>query len=168
MIAQHSGRPFVVLMADDDEDDVELVSEALAEGEFLTDFRSVPDGYELIEYLHRRGGYADPAYDSNSPGSFLYLDPLLRIAPTPDLILLDLNMPKRNGTDVLRELKCTPAISMIPVVVFSTSVAERDRRKTLSLGAERYITKPSDFDTLCDMTQMFKSFYPTLQQYYHD
>ncbi len=104
---------FVILMADDDLDDVSLVADALAESSLRADFRHVADGYDLIQYLHHRGFYAAPEN-----------------APHPDVILLDLNMPKKNGTEVLAELKTTPHLRDIPVVILTTSDSERDHHRT--------------------------------------
>ena len=137
---QHSERPFCILMADDDLDDISLVADALKECPFPTDFRSVADGYELIQYLHRRGFYASTE------------------APEPDLILLDLNMPKRNGTEVLAELKTTPGLRDIPIVILTTSDGERDRYRTSNLGADGYLTKPNRYEELVDMMNCLKTF----------
>jgi CheY-like chemotaxis protein len=126
MTAQHSQRPFVVLMADDDPDDIALFSEALADNNFAPDFRSVSDGVELIQYLHHRGRYSEQQ------------------SPTPDLILLDLNMPRKNGIEALAEVKSSPDLSGIPIFILSTSGSERDHTRTAHLGAEGYLTKPNN------------------------
>jgi CheY-like chemotaxis protein len=136
-------RAFVVLMADDDPEDVSLVREALAESAFQCDFRTVSDGYELLLYLHRRGFYADSAR-----------------SPDPSLILLDLNMPLRNGTEVLAEIKSTPHLCSIPVVILTTSDADRDRVRTANLGADGYLTKPSSYSALVELT---RALYPYLK-----
>jgi len=135
--------PFVVLMADDDLDDVSLVADALAESSLRADFRHVADGYDLIQYLHRRGFYAAPEN-----------------APHPDVILLDLNMPKKNGTEVLAELKTTPHLRDIPVVILTTSDSERDHHRTHTLGADGYLTKPNRYESLVDMMSTLEKFQP--------
>ena len=132
---------FVVLMADDDPAVVSLVADALSESAYDHDFRSVSDGYELIQYLHRRGFYAIPEN-----------------APEPDVILLDLNMPKQNGTEVLAELKNTPHLCDIPIVILTTSDAERDHTRTSSLGADGYLAKPNTYEALVEMTRTLQSF----------
>jgi CheY-like chemotaxis protein len=137
---QQTEQPFVILMADDDLDDISLVADALAECPFPTNFRSVSDGYELIQYLHRRGFYASAE------------------APVPDLILLDLNMPKRNGTEVLAELKTTPGLRGIPIVILTTSDGERDHYRTSNLGADGYLTKPNRYEELVEMMNLLKTF----------
>lgn len=137
---QQSDRPFCILMADDDLDDISLVADALAECPFPTEFKNVSDGYELIQYLHRRGYYATAE------------------APEPDLILLDLNMPKRNGTEVLAELKSTPVLREIPIVILTTSDGERDRFRTENLGADGYLTKPNSYEELVEMMNLLKTF----------
>jgi CheY-like chemotaxis protein len=143
MIEQETpGRhPFVVLMADDDPDDIALVRDALSECDFKSDFRSVCDGYELLQYLHQRGPYAR-----------------LGEAPVPELILMDLNMPLRNGTEVLAELKCTRHLRAIPIVIVTTSNAERDRSRTEELGADGFLTKPSTYAALLEMTRSLEGF----------
>ncbi len=139
----------VVLMADDDPDDVALMADALSESAFPSDFRSVSDGYELIQYLHHRGPYAEPGE-----------------APDPGLILLDLNMPMRNGTEVLAELKSTPHLREIPIVILTTSSAERDRSRTAGLGADGYLTKPNSYAELVEMTQALQTFRKPQKEYY--
>jgi CheY-like chemotaxis protein len=136
---RHVSTPFLVLMADDDPDDVSLVSDALFEAPFSNLFRSVHNGFELVQYLHGRGKYAGQA--------------------RPSLILLDLNMPLQNGAEALAEIKSTPGICNIPVVILTTSDAERDRLQTVSLGADQYLTKPSSYKALVKMMQSLQSFH---------
>jgi CheY-like chemotaxis protein len=133
---------FVVLMADDDPEDVELVADALSDSNFPCDFHSVTNGYELIKYLHHREPYADSALD-------------------PGVILLDLSMPKRNGTEVLAELKSTRHLRDIPIVILTTSDAERDRARAASLGANGYLTKPNSYQALVEMMQTLKTYQRT-------
>ena len=118
-------------MADDDEDDRMLTHEALEAAKLANDFRFVEDGEELLDYLHQRGKYQDPA-----------------LSPRPGLILLDLNMPKKDGREALREIKADPDLRRIPVVVFTTSRADTDIGAVYELGANSFISKPSAFDAL--------------------
>jgi len=124
-------RAMTILMADDDPDDRFLVGEAITESQLATDFRSVEDGERLLDYLRQRGDYAAPD-----------------AAPRPALILLDLNMPRKDGHEALREIKADPELRHIPVVVLSTSAAEQDVFGSYDLGASSYVTKPSSFDDL--------------------
>jgi CheY-like chemotaxis protein len=121
-------------MADDDPDDRLLVSEALSESKISFDFRGVEDGERLLDYLRGTGAYAAPAE-----------------APRPTLILLDLNMPRKDGREALREIKADPALRQIPVVVLSTSQAEADVFGSYDLGANSFVTKPGSFDELLDV-----------------
>jgi len=126
-----NGRPITILLADDDADDRMMAGEALAESRLANDLRLVEDGEELMDYLHRRGRYSDPAD-----------------APRPGLILLDLNMPRKDGREALREIKADPDLRRIPIVVLTTSKAEEDIYRTYDLGANSFITKPVSFDGL--------------------
>src|ERR671929_266704 len=127
----HSPKPITILMADDDPDDREMTREAFAESRLANDLRFVEDGEELMDYLRRRGKYADPAS-----------------APRPGLILLDLNMPRKDGREALREIKADPELRSIPVVVLTTSQAEEDIYRTYDLGVSSFITKPVSFEGL--------------------
>jgi CheY-like chemotaxis protein len=129
MITQ--AKSMVILMADDDADDRLLAKDALAECKMQGEFRYVEDGEELLNYLHHRGKYSGEAN-----------------APTPNLILLDLNMPKKDGREALREIKSTPELRKIPVVVLTTSTAHTDIAKAYDLGANSFISKPVAFDSL--------------------
>jgi CheY-like chemotaxis protein len=126
-----TARPIVILLADDDEEDRMLAADALEASRVVNDLRFVEDGEELLDYLWHRGRYADP-------GS----------SPTPGLILLDLNMPRKDGREALREIKADPELRRIPVVVLTTSKAEEDIYRTYDLGANSFITKPVSFDGL--------------------
>ncbi len=130
MNAQHA-RPIVILLADDDEEDRMLAANALEESRVVNDFRFVEDGEELLDYLYHHGRYSDPAS-----------------SPTPGLILLDLNMPRKDGREALREIKADPDLRRIPVVVLTTSKAEEDIYRTYDLGANSFITKPVSFEGL--------------------
>ncbi len=120
-----------ILLADDDEDDRLLTKEALAESRLANDLHMVSDGEELMDYLCRRGDYAS-----------------LENSPRPGLILLDLNMPKKDGREALREIKSDLTLRQIPVVVLTTSGAEEDIYRTYDLGANSFITKPVMFESL--------------------
>jgi CheY-like chemotaxis protein len=124
-------KPITILLADDDADDRMLTKEALAESRLANDLRFVEDGEDLLDYLHRRGRYA-------SADAF----------PRPGLILLDLNMPRKDGREALREIKSDPNLRSIPIVVLTTSKAEEDIFRTYDLGVNSFITKPVTFDGL--------------------
>lgn len=129
-------QPIVILMADDDEDDILLTQRALAKGKLLNTLYSVRDGEELMDYLLRQGAYSDPD-----------------TSPRPGIILLDLNMPKKDGREALREIKSRPELREIPIVVFTTSKAEEDIYRTYRLGVNSFITKPVTFDNLIEVMQ---------------
>jgi CheY-like chemotaxis protein len=126
----------VILMADDDADDRELTRDALVESRLANELHFVEDGVELLDYLHRRGAYG-------RPGS----------APRPGVILLDLNMPRKDGREALREIKADPDLRNIPVVVLTTSKADQDIAQSYDLGANSFITKPVTFAGLVDVVR---------------
>lgn len=130
-------RTITILMADDDPDDCMLVRDALEEAGLINDLRFVEDGDELMDYLYRRGKYAEP---SNSP--------------RPGLILLDLNMPKKDGREALKEIKADPDLRRIPIVVLTTSQADEDILRTYDLGANSFITKPVTFESLLEVMKI--------------
>lgn len=130
-----NNHPFVVLMADDDEDDRLLAHEALLESEAAYDIYFVKDGVELMEYLRHEGSY------QNHP------------APKPGLILLDLNMPRKDGREVLAELKSDPNLLEIPVVILTTSNSQEDMQFGQRLGAAFYQTKPVTFSAMVDFME---------------
>ena len=123
--------PFTILLAEDDPDDRLLTRQAMEKSELGVDLRFVEDGEELVDYLRRRGRFAD-----------------VRISPRPRLILLDLNMPRKDGREALREIKSDPALRDIPIVILTTSKAEEDIARTYQLGANSFITKPARFSLL--------------------
>lgn len=131
------GKGITILLAEDDADDRLLVKEALTEGRVLNDLRSVEDGEELLDYLRRRGRYADP-----------------ETSPRPGLVLLDLNMPRKDGREALREIKGDPDLKRIPIVVMTTSKAEEDVLRSYDLGANSYITKPVTFERLVELMKV--------------
>jgi CheY-like chemotaxis protein len=124
-------KPITILLADDDADDRMLTRDALAESRLANDLRFVEDGEQLMAYLHREGRFASP-----------------ESSPRPGLILLDLNMPRKDGREALREIKGDPALRSIPIVVLTTSKAEEDIYRTYDLGVNSFITKPVTFDGL--------------------
>ena len=129
-----NAKPITILMADDDPDDRQLTKEAFEEARLANDLRFVEDGVELLDYLHRRGKFADP-------GS----------SPRPGLILLDLNMPRKDGREALQGLKQDPRFRPIRVIILTTSKAEEDILRTYNLSAASYITKPVTFEALVDV-----------------
>jgi len=133
------GRPITILMAEDDAEDRLLAKEALAQSRLANDLRFVEDGEQLVDYLNHRGRYADIA-DS----------------PKPGLILLDLNMPKKDGREALREIKVDPQLRRIPVVVLTSSKAEEDIFRTYDLGANSFIIKPVSFQGLVEVMKSLK------------
>lgn len=136
MLNTMNGQPITILMADDDPDDRELTKEAFAEARLANDVRFVSDGVELMDYLHRRGVYTSPAP-----------------APRPGLILLDLNMPRKDGRECLAEIKADPRLASIRVIVLTTSKAEEDIVRSYELSASSYITKPVTFDALVEVVR---------------
>jgi CheY-like chemotaxis protein len=124
-------RTITILMADDDADDQLIAREALDEARVKADLVFVRDGEDLLDYLKRRGAYQDPAR-----------------SPRPGLILLYLNMPKKDGREALKEIKSDPALRSIPVVVLTTSCADEDVFRTYDLGGNSFVTKPTSFDAL--------------------
>lgn len=134
--------PITILMADDDADDRRLTQEAFEEGRLINDMRFVENGEQLMEYLRREGKFAPPAE-----------------APRPGLILLDLNMPRKDGRTVLKELKTDPELRQIPVCVLTTSKADEDIYKSYDLGVNSYIVKPVTFEALVDILQTLEKYW---------
>ena len=128
------GKPVVILMAEDDPDDRLLSQEALEEAHLTNTLSFVKDGEELMDYLLQRGPYAAPAK-----------------APRPGVILLDLNMPRKDGREALAEIKTDPDLRVIPVVVLTTSHAEEDILRSYNLGVSGYITKPVRLEELINV-----------------
>ncbi|MCB9752384.1 MAG: response regulator [Myxococcales bacterium] len=126
-----------IVIADDDPEDRMLANEALEESRLANDVRFVEDGEELLDYLHRRGKYRDPD-DS----------------PRPGLILLDLNMPRKDGREALAEIKADNDLRRIPIVILTTSQAETDIYRSYDLGVNSFIVKPVSFDSLVDVMQV--------------
>ncbi|HLF26002.1 MAG TPA: response regulator [Anaerolineae bacterium] len=130
------GKPVRLLMAEDDPDDRALTQEAFEEARLGNGLDFVEDGEELLHYLRRTGKYT-----------------ALRDAPLPGLILLDLNMPRKDGREALKEIKADPGLRRIPVVVLTTSKAEEDILRTYDLGVNSFITKPVTFEALVNIVR---------------
>ncbi len=137
-----TGKPITILYADDDADDQLLVQEALEESLVKNELRFVSDGEELMDYLKRRGKYADP-----------------NCSPRPGLILLDLNMPRKNGREALAEIKGDPLLRTIPVVVLTTSKAEEDIYRSYELGVNSFIAKPVTFGGMVQVMRALGSYW---------
>ena len=129
------GKPITILYADDDAEDRMLVKDAWAENRLANELHFVEDGEELMDYLRRRGKYAN-----------------LAEMPLPGMILLDLNMPRKDGREALQEIKADPRLRSIPVVVLTTSKAEEDILRAYDLGVNSFILKPVTFQSLVDLT----------------
>ena len=134
-----------ILLADDDEDDRLMTRDALRDARLHNDLRFVVDGVDLMQYLRREGRYSDPAS-----------------SPRPGLILLDLNMPRMDGREALREIKSDPGLRSIPVVVLTTSKAEEDILRTYDLGVNSFITKPVTFLGLVEVMKVFSRYWLTI------
>lgn len=134
--------PVTILMADDDPDDCMLAQEALAESRLANDLHFVSDGEELLDYLYRRGKYAQP-----------------HSAPRPGLILLDLNMPRKDGREALKQIKADPTLRHIPIVVLTTSKTEVDIYRSYDLGANSFITKPVTFSSLIEVMKTLRKYW---------
>jgi CheY-like chemotaxis protein len=141
-IANIPAKPITILLADDSEDDRLMTRDALEESFVINELREVEDGEQLMDYLHRRGAYAAPE-DS----------------PRPGLILLDLNMPRKNGYEALREIRADPILKRIPVVVLTTSDSEMDVIRSYDLGVSSFITKPVTFAGLVDIMKAFGKYW---------
>jgi CheY-like chemotaxis protein len=130
------GKPITILLADDEAADCLLVRAAVERAHLHNDLRFVANGVELMDYLHRRGNYTR-ASD----------------APRPGLILLDLNMPRKDGREALAEIKADVGLQNIPVVVLTVSQADEDFWRARNLGADIYLVKPVTFETLINVVK---------------
>lgn len=139
---EKEGKPITILMADDDADDRLMTKEAFEESRLVNDLRFVEDGVELLDYLKRRGKYEDPAS-----------------SPRPGLILLDLNMPKKDGREALKEIKSDPNLKSIRIVILTTSKAEEDIYRTYDLSAASYITKPVTFAAMAEVVKVLGKYW---------
>lgn len=133
------GMPIEILLVEDNPGDVRLTEEVLKEGKINNVLNVVGDGVEALAFLHRQGRYAD--------------------AKPQDLILLDLNLPKKSGIEVLREIKADPELRKVPVVVLTTSAAETDILQAYDLHANCYITKPVDLDQFVHVVRSIENFW---------
>ncbi len=131
-----------ILVADDDPDDRMLIKEAFEENRIINTVEFVEDGEQLLAYLRREGAYADLAGQ-----------------PYPGLVLLDLNMPKRDGREALADIKADAALRRIPVVVLTTSKADEDIIRTYGLGVSSFITKPVTFEGLVEITRVLTQYW---------
>ena len=132
-------RPAEVLLVEDNPGDARLTLEALKDGKVLNRVSVVPDGVEAMAFLRRQGPYAD--------------------VPRPNLILLALNLPKKDGREVLAEVKAAPDLKRIPVVILTTSQAEEDIARTYNLHANCYVTKPVDLDKFLEVVRSIEDFW---------
>jgi chemotaxis family two-component system response regulator Rcp1 len=134
-----SARPIIILMIEDNPTDVLIAREGLLSAKLLNTLHVADDGMYAMDFLHQRGKHVD--------------------APRPDLILLDLNMPRMNGQEVLTEIKANDKLKNIPVVVLTTSKAEEDISKAYGLHANCYISKPVDFEEFTKVVQTIQAFW---------
>lgn len=140
----NNGKPITILLADDDPDDRMLAKDAFEESRLHNNFEMVEDGEDLMDYLLSRGKYSGDS-----------------AKPRPGLILLDLNMPRKDGREALREIKSDPELRRIPIVILTTSKSEEDILRTYDLGASSFITKPVTFEGLVEVVK-------TLGKYWFD
>lgn len=141
-MAHRQSRAVEVLLVEDNPGDVRLTQEALKDGRVLVNLTVAADGVEALEILHRRGPHADKA--------------------RPDLILLDLNLPKKNGREVLEAIKADDDLKPIPVIVMTTSKAEQDIHRAYHLNANCYVTKPVDLDEFLNVVRSIEDFWLTI------
>ncbi|MFA7350242.1 MAG: response regulator [Methylotenera sp.] len=130
------------LLAEDNPGDVRLTQEALRESKIRNNLNVVTDGMEALAFLRKQGKYAD--------------------SPTPDVVLLDLNLPKKDGREVLAEIKSDPVLKRIPVVIITSSEAEKDILRTYDLHANCYVSKPVDLDQFIRVIQAVENFWLTI------
>jgi CheY-like chemotaxis protein len=138
----NQAKAITILMADDDPDDRNLTRDALQESRLVNDLRFVKDGEELLQYLRHQGEFSDE-----------------QKAPRPGLILLDLNMPRKDGKAALEEIKSDPELRQIPVVILTTSKADEDVYRSYDLGVNSYIVKPVTFEALVDILQTLEKYW---------
>ncbi|MEO5803317.1 MAG: response regulator [Verrucomicrobiota bacterium] len=137
-----TGELITILLADDDPDDRQLTQEAFSECHLANQVHFVEDGEQLMDYLLRRGKYES-----------------MKNAPLPGLVLLDLNMPRKDGREALKEIKAHPDLKRIPIVVLTTSKAEEDILRTYDLGVNSYVTKPVTFQSLVDTVKVLGKYW---------
>jgi two-component system, response regulator len=137
-----SRKPIDILLAEDDEDDYLLIADALKESRLANRIYWVKDGEELMDYLHRQGDYSNP-----------------EASPSPGIILLDLNMPRKDGREALREIKSEPGLRRIPIIILTTSQAEEDILRSYDLGVNSFIRKPVRFEDFIEMVQVLGKYW---------
>ncbi len=142
MIELAEARPIEILLVEDDPGDILITTEALEQSKLMNNLHTVENGEEAVAFLRREGEYVD--------------------AVRPDLILLDLNLPRRDGREVLAEIKADPELRRIPVVVLTTSSAEEDVLRSYDLHANAYITKPVDFANFVNVVRQVDDFFFTV------
>jgi len=136
------GRAIEILLVEDNPGDVRLIQEALRDGKVWNNPHVVTDGEAALDFVYRRGTFTD--------------------APRPDMILLDLNLPKKDGREVLATIKGDPELKRIPVVVLTTSKEEEDGLRAYNLAANCYVTKPVEFDQFMKVIRMIEDFWLTI------
>jgi len=136
------GKMITILLADDDPDDRQLTRDAFVQNRLANELHTVEDGEELMDYLHRRGKYEN-----------------LKSKALPGLILLDLNMPRKDGREALKEMKADPILRRIPIVVLTTSKAEEDILRSYDLGVNSYVTKPVTFKSLVELIKVLGQYW---------
>lgn len=141
MQARLTGRDIDILLVEDNKADVWLVTHILAEAKAPCRLSTVEDGVEATEFLHQRGRYAD--------------------APNPDLILLDLNLPRKTGNEVLEEIKMDPTFRRIPVIIFTSSKSEIDVNRAYQSGANAYMMKPNRLEDMQDIVNSLANYWMT-------
>ena len=134
-----TARPIEIMLVEDSPSDAALTIEALQAGKIANNLNRVADGVEAMAYLKQQGSFAK--------------------SPRPDLIMLDLNLPKKDGREVLRELKSDPSLKLIPVIVLTTSRSDKDVLQSYELNANCYITKPVDFQQFIDVVKSIERFW---------
>jgi two-component system response regulator len=142
MSEQPTSHPFEILLVEDNPGDVRLTREALKDAKVWNNLHVVEDGVAAMDFLHRRGQYSE--------------------APRPDLILLDLNLPKKDGREILAAIKSEDALKRIPIVVLTTSQAEEDVARVYNLNANCFITKPVDFEQFSKIVLAIEQFWFTV------
>lgn len=142
MSTSSPGRPIEILLVEDNPGDVRLTKEALKEGKVTNNLHVVMDGEEALQFLRCEGQYVD--------------------APRPDMILLDLNLPRKDGREVLQEIKEDPNLHKIPVVILTTSKAEEDICRSYALNCNCYIQKPVELDQFLDAVKSLQEFWMTV------
>lgn len=135
-------KPIEILLVEDNPADIRLAKEALKDGRVMNNLSVVTDGLEALNFLRQTGRYSD--------------------SPIPELILLDLNLPKKSGLEVLQAIKADPSIKRIPVVILTTSKAEEDIVKSYNLNANCFITKPIDLKQFLDVVKTIEQFWLTI------